>query len=211
MAPSFAADGPLREDDAQDLVRRVATRYAQSARGVIGVRSQSLLVVEAPLFKRRIANDGWFVFVDGVLEKSKDAPDPRQPPLRDPYRTEYLGEYVYAFTSCRDCRPGTEAVAFSSPIRDVRHASGTLVIDTATALIVAQTETPYKLPWPTKSGDLVATWGTTDGGWFPKSITGSFVGKIGPFVGHARYAQTLSPYRRFEDVATATAALSQQP
>lgn len=194
--------------DARGLMQRVAATYAQNSHGVIGVRSQSVLTIKAPIFGRRIANDGWFVFVDGVLAQSKDVPHPRQPPFRDPYRAEYLQDYMYAYVPCKDCLPGSVAVAFSSPMHDVQHASGKLVVDDWTGRILSQMETPYKLPWPTKGGELLATWGAVGGGWFPLSISGNFVGKIGPFVGHATYAQSLTSYRRFVDVGAAAASLS---
>lgn len=38
----------------------------------------------------------------------------------------------------------------------MEHASGRLVIDLSTALIVSETENPYRLPWPTQDGQLEA-------------------------------------------------------
>jgi len=203
------ADAPATSTDATELMHRVASAYAQTAHGVVGVRSQSLLTIKAPVFHRRIANEGWFVFVDGTLAMSSESRDPRQPPLRDPYRAEYARDYAFAYAPCPSCSPGTAAVAFSSPLHDVEHASGQLVIDLDTALIVSQTEKPYKLPWPTQDGQLVATWGRVGGGWFPETIAGAFVGRIGPFVGHATYAQSLSSYNYYPNVETAAVALRQ--
>jgi len=202
------ADDAESSTDATQLMQRVANTYAESTRGILGVRSQSLLVIKAPVFGRKIRNDGWFVFENGTLSKSNQTRDPRQPPLRDPFRKEYLSDYSFSFAACTDCAPGAVAVAFSSRFKDVEHASGTIVVDPATALIITETEKPYKLPWPTQDGALVATWGSAGGGWFPKTISGSFVGRIGPFVGHAYYAQTLTAYSRFPDVDDAAKSLA---
>ena len=203
---SSAAAG-FAPDDAAELMRRVAATYARSAGGVVGVRSHSVLTIRAPLFRRRIARDGWFVFVDGELARSSERRDERQPPLRDPYRAQYARGFRFCLVPCPDCARGTVAVAFSSPSRDAEHARGRLVIVSATATIVSLIETPYKLPWPTQDGELVATWGAAAGGWFPLAISGNFTGRIGPFLGRATYAQALSSYGRFANVDAAASAL----
>jgi hypothetical protein len=189
-------------------MRRVAATYASDVAGVIGVRSHSELTITAPVFRRHILDDGWYVFADGVLAATSHKSDPRQPPLHDPYRERYLAEYSFHVVACATCAAGTIAIAYDSRKRDVAHAYGMLVVDEATARITSSSETPYKLPWPTKSGSLEARWGAAADGWFPLQIDGAFVGNIGPFVGHARYAQALSPYDRYPNVATAVAALT---
>lgn len=207
---SVVPDGGDRTD-VTALMRRVALAYADATRGTIGVRSTSLLTIEAPLFHRRIADDGWFVFADGSLARSSTPPDPRRPQLHDPYDARYLAEYRFRFVGCAGCRAGDVAVAYESPSRDAAHATGTLVIESATAHVVHDTERPYKLPWPTRDGALEATWGAAADGWFPQTIAGDFVGRIGPFVGHARYAQTLSAYARFPNVDDAASSLGARP
>ena len=192
------------------LMRRVAATYSHDVTGVVAVRSHSELTIAAPVFRRHIVDDGWFVFADGVLAATSHKSDPRQPPLHDPYRERYLGEYTFHSVACTTCAPGSSAIAYESEAHDVAHAHGTLVVDEATARITSSSETPYKLPWPTKSGSLDARWGDAKGGWFPLEIDGAFVGNIGPFVGHARYAQVLSAYDRYPTVATAVATLTNQ-
>jgi hypothetical protein len=196
--------------DATRLMRDVAAAYAASTEGVIGVRSHSELTIAAPVFRRHIVDDAWFVFRDGTLVASSKKPDPRQPPLHDPYKQRYLDEYAFQTAPCPACAPDTVAIAYESKSHDVAHAYGTLVIDRETSRIVSATETPYRLPWPTKRGVLAASWGGAAGAWFPLTIDGSFVGSIGPFVGHATYAQALSDYDRSPTVDAAVAALVQQ-
>lgn len=206
-APSDVGGQP----DASALMRRVARAYADATRGTIGVRSTSLLTIEAPFFHRRIADNAWFVFADGTLARSSTPPDPRRPQVHDPYDVRYLAEYRFRFAPCPSCRAGDVAVAYESPSRDAAHATGTLVIDAATARVAHDTERPYKLPWPTREGALEATWGAAADGWFPQAIAGEFVGRIGPFVGHARYAQTLFAYARFASVEAAATSLGARP
>jgi hypothetical protein len=125
--------------------------------------------------------------------------------LHDPYRSEYLSEYRYAIGSCPACSGDDVAIVFESPTHDTAHARGTLIVERATGRIISSDETPYKLPWPTNDGRLEATWGSVAGRWLPVTITGTFVGRIGPFVGHASYSQTLSfaGYRSLDDATTA--------
>jgi hypothetical protein len=189
-------------------MRRVAATYSKDVAGVVAVRSHSELTIAAPVFRRHIVDDGWFVFADGVLVATSRKVDPRQPPLHDPYRERYLAEYTFRVVACAACAPGTTEIAYDSAAHDAAHAHGTLVVDDVTARIASSSETPYKLPWPTKSGSLDAHWGDAPAGWFPLHIDGAFVGNIGPFVGHARYAQALSAYDRYSSVATAVAALA---
>ena len=191
-------------------MRRVAATYSHEVAGVVAVRSHSELTIAAPVFRRHIVDDGWFVFADGVLAATSHKSDPRQPPLHDPYRERYLGEYTFHSVACTTCASGSSAIAYDSQAHDVAHAHGTLVVDEATARITSSSETPYKLPWPTKSGSLDARWGEAADGWFPLQIDGAFVGNIGPFVGHARYAQVLSAYDRYPSVASAVAKLANQ-
>ncbi len=194
-------------DAAATLIANVARAFDDSTRGVLGVRSTSELRIVAPVFRRVIHDDAWFVFADGTLAQSSKAPDPRQPPIHDPYREAYLGEYRYALAPCRACAPNEVAIRFDGIAHDVAHAYGSLVVDRTTDRIVASTETPYKLPWPTRSGSLDATWGYAAGAWLPIGIRGRFVGRIGPFVGHAEYRQDLSYFGRYVSVADAVRAL----
>jgi hypothetical protein len=199
-----ASDGG---DDAETLIANVARVYAASTRGVLGVRSTSDLRIVAPVFRRNVHDAAWFVFDNGTLAESSKAPDPRQPPLHDPYREAYLAEYRYALAPCTSCAPNEVSIRFEGIAHDVAHAYGSLVVDRTTNRIVASSETPYKLPWPTRSGSLNAMWGSVAGTWLPVGIHGEFVGRIGPFVGHADYRQDLSDYGRYATVADAVRAL----
>lgn len=194
-------------DDGAPLMRRVAAAYTRDVAGVVAVRSHSDLRIAAPLFGRHIVDDDWYVYRDGTLAASSHKVDPRQPPLHDPYRERYLDEYTYRHVRCPTCAAGTAAIAYESDVHDVAHAHGTFVVDDATAHIVRGSETPYSLPWPTKSGELEAVWADSPTGWFPVKIVGAFVGRIGPFVGRAQYAQDITTIDRYASVATATAEL----
>lgn len=193
--------------DGNALMQRVATAYARNVSGVVAVRSHGDLTIRAPLFGRHIVEDDWYVFENGDLVASSRKADPRQPPLHDPYRANYLSEYTYRVAPCPTCAPGTSAIAYESEQRDVAHAHGTFVIDTVTAHIISGSETPYRLPWPTKSGELDAVWAETPGGWFPVRVEGAFVGKVGPFVGRATFAQANGTIERYPSIAAATEAL----
>ncbi len=208
VSGSVAADEVAIDVDA--LVARMAQTYATETRGVLGVCSSSELRIEAPVFHKTIAEDTWFVFRDGALAESGKPQDPRRPPLHEPYRAEYLAEYRYTLVPCATCTRDTVAIAFASDARDTQHARGSLVVDRASARIIESDETPYKLPWPTSDGSLTASWGAVDGGWFPLAIAGAFVGRIGPFVGHARYRQRLTDYARYASLDDATRALKGQ-
>jgi hypothetical protein len=205
--PRAVLAAPAVSDDAATLMANVARIYADSTRGVLGVRSTSDLRIVAPVFRRDIRDAAWFVFDNGTLAQSSKAPDPRQPPLHDPYREAYLAEYRYALAPCTSCAPNEITIRFEGVAHDVAHAYGSLVVDRTTNRIVASSETPYKLPWPTRSGSLDATWGPVAGTWLPIGIRGEFVGRIGPFVGHAHYRQELSDYGRFATVGDAVRAL----
>lgn len=199
----------LLSANATTLMARVAAAYATDVSGVVAVRSHSDLTIKAPIFGRHIVDDNWFVFFNGNLAASSKKTDPRQPPVRDPYRAAYLDEYSYRIVPCATCAPGTSAIACESKARDTTHAHGTIVIDDASAHVICGSETPYKLPWPTKSGELNATWAESPNGWFPVKVDGAFVGSIGPFVGRASYAQSNTAIERFPTVAAAVASLVQ--
>ena len=195
-------------DDAAPLMRRVAAAYTRDVAGVVAVRSHSDLRIAAPLFGRHIVDDDWYVYRDGTLAATSHKTDPRQPPLHDPYRERYLDEYTFRHVRCATCAPGTAAIAYESDAHDVAHAHGTFVVDDETAHIVSGSETPYALPWPTKSGELDAEWAESAKGWFPVKIVGAFVGRIGPFVGRAQYAQEITTIDRYANVETASAELT---
>ncbi len=194
-------------DEASKLIEIVARTYADATHGVLAVRSTSDLEIIAPVFRKNIHADAWFVFRDGNFAQGSEPPDPRQPPLHEPYRDAYLGEYTYSLAPCRSCSPNEVAIHFTGIAHDVAHAFGSLVVDRTTGRIVSSSETPYKLPWPTRSGSLDATWGDVAGTWLPTGVRGSFIGRIGPFVGHAEYRQGLSGYRRYDTVDDAVNAL----
>ncbi len=196
------------DEDVVALVAHVARTYAEATRGVLAVRSTSDLRIDAPVFRKRIHDDSWFVFRDGTLAESSKPEDPRRPQLHEPYREIYLAEYHFAYAPCVACANETVAIAFDSPLHDTAHAHGILTVDVASGRIVASSETPYRLPWPTTGGSLDATWGEVAGGWFPIAITGEFVGRIGPFVGHAHYRQALSSYERYATLDAAARSLT---
>ncbi len=198
-------------DDAASLIANVAHTYADSTRGVLAVRSTSDLEIIAPVFRKNIHDEAWFVFRDGTFVQGSEPPDPRQPLVHEPYREAYLGEYRYALAACRSCTPNESAIHFEGIGHDMAHAFGLLVVDRTTGRIVASSETPYKLPWPTRGGSLDATWGDVAGTWLPIGVRGRFVGRIGPFIGHAVYRQDLSDYRRYATVADAVRALKSEP
>jgi hypothetical protein len=209
--PIAALANGANDSDAATLIANVARTFADSTRGVVGVRSTSDLRIVAPIFRKNIHDDAWFIFRNGMLAQSSKAPDPRQPPLHDPYREAYLGEYRYALTPCISCTPNEVAIRFESTAHDVAHAYGSLIVDRRTDRIISSTETPYKLPWPTRSGSLDATWGFVAGTWLPIGIRGTFVGRVGPFVGHAEYRQELLDYGRYATVTDAVRALKPSP
>lgn len=194
-------------NDGTELMERVAAAYTLDVAGVLAVRSHSDLTIKAPIFGRHIVDDNWYVFENGNLTASSHKTDPRQPPLHDPYRSSYLSEYTYQLAPCATCAPGTSAIAYESKTRDVAHAHGTFIVNTTTAHIISGSETPYKLPWPTKSGELNAVWADSGDGWFPVKVDGAFVGNIGPFVGRAFYAQANTTIERYRSVSAATASL----
>ena len=204
VAPSATAN------DGTALMQRVAVAYEANVSGVLAVRSHSDLAIKAPIFGRHIVDDTWYVFENGNLAASSRKADPRRPPLHDPYRMAYLAEYTYRLAPCSSCAAGTSAIQYESTTRDVAHAHGTFVVNTNTAHILRGSETPYKLPWPTKSGELDATWAEVPGGWFPVKVDGAFVGNIGPFVGRAFYSQANTTIERYPSVSAATASLVAQ-
>ena len=192
-------------------MRLVAANYASDVVGVLGVRSHKELTISAPMLQRHTADDAWYVFQNGTLVASSLKADPRQPPLREPYRAEYLGEYSFHLMSRPSGETGTTSIAFDSPTHDAVHAHGTLVVDDATGHIVTFTETPYAFVWPTKSGQFEVAWGGSGSGsgWYPQHIDGAFMGSVGPFTGHAQYVETLSSYAHYSNVDAATSALTQ--
>lgn len=201
-------DSPLAtRDDGAARMQRVAAAYDLDVAGVLAVRSHSDLTIKAPIFGRHIVDDNWYVFENGTLAASSHKTDPRQPPLHDPYRSSYLSEYTYRIERCATCSPGTSAIAYESKTRDVAHAHGTFIVNDASAHIMSGSETPYKLPWPTKSGELDALWSESPNGWFPVKVDGAFVGNIGPFVGRAFYEQSNTTIERYGSVSEATASL----
>ena len=126
---AFVAAAPLAsgasDDPATALMRRVAAAYSTAVAGVVAVRSHSDLTITAPVFRRHIVDNGWYVFSDGVLTATSHKSDPRQPPLHDPYRERYLGEYTFASSLARHADPArprslTKVRRAMSPMRTAR-------------------------------------------------------------------------------------------
>jgi len=201
-AASVGGDGAATADD---VIGRVVDAYALESHGVIGVRSRSILRIDAPMNHRSTETRAWYVYDDGSLVATSDAPDPRRPPVHDPLRPKFRSEYRFRAEACPDCAAGTVAVGYASPTHDEVHAYGTIVVETSSFHVVRVTQTPYAFTWPTRDGTIVVTWGAADTGWVPTQIAGSFSGRVGPFSGVAHYDQTLGPYARF---ATADAAVT---
>ena len=114
------------------------------------------------------------------------------------------------YTDCTGCAPDEIAVAYDSAEHDEYHAHGYFVIDTANERVRRSVEIPYELPWPSRDGRLVVTWGPSGNDWLPAKIYGTFSGKVGPFSGTAHYTQILTPYERFADLDAAVTALTAQ-
>jgi hypothetical protein len=204
---SGAENQDVTKEDASSIMRLVAANYAIEVLGVVGVRSHKELTISGPMLQRHTSDDAWYVFQNGALVASSHKADPRQPPLREPYRSEFLGEYSFHLTGKPPRESGTTSIAFESLTHDAVHAHGTLVVDDATGHIMTFTETPYAFVWPTKSGQFDVAWGGSGSDWYPQHIDGAFMGSVGPFVGHAQYVETLSSYEHYSNVDTATSAL----
>jgi hypothetical protein len=194
---------------APDLVRRVSAAYAVVMHGVIGLRTHTDLTIDGPMYHRHLLSTPWYVYNDGELVRSSEQQDARRPLVRDALFPSYLPEYRFAFTACTSCAPGEVEVAYESPEHDAFHAHGYFIIDTASERVRRSVEIPYELPWPTHDGRLETIWGETAAKeWLPRSIVGTFAGKLGPFNGVAHFTQELSPYERYASVQTAVDALT---
>ncbi|MDB5027763.1 MAG: hypothetical protein JWO66_1452 [Candidatus Eremiobacteraeota bacterium] len=194
-----------------DVVARAAAAFADTSHGVIVFRSHA--VVNRPL-QRAEVDDAAFVFVDGRKVSSSAAnpggPASAEAVAHQPYDPRYVAEYRYASTACvAPCPSGAIAVSFDAVARDAMHGHGVMVVDPVTAHILRTTTIPYVVPSPARSGTLVTTWGATPAGWFPIATTGTFIGQIGPFRGHATLTQTFTGYARYPSVAAAQKALPQ--
>ncbi len=203
-AATTGGDGAATADD---VIGRAIDAYALESRGVVGVRSRSILRVDAPMNHRSTETRAWYVYSDGTLVATSDAPDPRRPPVHDPLRPKFRPEYRFRGEACSDCAAGTVAIGYSSATHDEVHAHGTIVVDTSTYHVLRVTQTPYAFTWPTRDGTIVMTWGASDTGWVPTQIAGRFSGRVGPFSGVAHYEQTLGPYERFATADAAVASL----
>ncbi len=188
-----------------EIIGRVVHGYAAESKGVVGVRSRSMLRVDAPMNHRKTSTTNWYVYDDGRLVATSEAPDPRRPPLHDPLRSRHRGEYRFKPESCADCPAGAVAIGYSSPTHDEVHAHGTMIVDVRSAHVLHASEVPYAFPRPTHDGKLAITWGKAEIGWFPTHVSGEFSGRVGPFSGVAHYDQMFAPYARY---ASADAAVS---
>ncbi len=188
-----------------EIIGHVVHHYSAESKGVVGVRSRSVLRIDAPMNHRKTSTTNWYVYKDGNLVATSEAPDPRRPPLHDPLRSRYHGEYRFKPESCADCPAGAVAIGYSSPTHDEVHAHGTMIVDVGSAHVLHASEVPYAFPRPTHDGKLAITWGRADIGWFPTQVSGEFSGRVGPFSGVAHYDQMFAPYARY---ASANAAVS---
>ncbi len=213
LAPAASAPEPAQPQTAADakpeaLVRRVSLAYAEEMRGIVGLRTRTELTVDGPMYHRQLPSAPWYVYDDGALVSSSEAPDARRPLVRDALRPGFLSEYHFGFAPCSECAAGDIAVAYDSPQHDTFHAHGYFVIETATERVLRSVEIPYELPWPTRDGRLEVTWGVAGKSWLPVSVAGTFSGKVGPFRGTARYTQQLSPYEHYPRLGAAVEALT---
>jgi hypothetical protein len=202
---------PAPAPDPAALVQRVSAAYALEMRGVVGLRTQTELTIDGPMFHKRTPSSPWYVYADGDLVRSSEAPDARRPLVRDALRPENLSEYAFTFDECSGCAASEVEVAYTSARHDAYHAHGYFIIDTASERVDRSVEIPYQLPWPTRDGRIEVTWGNANATeWLPLTIADTFVGKLGPFSGTAHYVQRLSPYERFPGVNSAVDTLTAQ-
>jgi len=205
VRPSLA----VTSADATALARRVADAYAEMTAGVIGLRSESRLVVPG-MGARPSTERAWYVYVDGAVVETGSGDGTigaMEAQMHQPYQRRYVNEYSYAFAPCPGCAPGEVAIAYETAAHDVRHGSGTMVVDPTRRRVVRADISQYVVPHPARSGLVSLAWGAIADAWLPLSATGAFVGRVGPFGGTARLTQTFTEYRRYPDVASAERGL----
>jgi hypothetical protein len=121
-----------------------------------------------------------------------------------PFDRRYIGEYAYTPVDARTYR-------FSSSVHDAAHGDGTFWLDAAGNVVKYQ-YTPYVLPKYTHSGTIVYQRAQVlPGVWAVTSETHEYSGRYAIFGGGATVAITCDTFSRYQNVASAVAALSALP
>jgi hypothetical protein len=196
------------------LMHRVAAAASEVDRAIVGYHADSVLHVDAGPYHHTSTESRWFVLENGKLVatglRADSGPSLGKGEERQSHEPwgPYASEYTFERAPCPECAPGTEAIAFSSTIHDAQHGSGTLIVDSARAVVLREHQAPYDFGGTAKSGTIDVDFGETDLGWRPRTLVGDFLGNVGPFNANAHLEDTLRDYKRYPTVESAIAALS---
>ena len=223
------------EEGVPQLVERASAQYATEVRGIIGMsRHFSTKIAGGPVSHSEdsesgfLMDDGAFLKIayhsiedDGKAFDAKKLSGRNDQTNRDwaagkvffkePYDPRFVADYrFHAPGLCANCPAGTEAVEFTSAIKDAQHGNGTMWIETASARVAKLSYSPNALPPHATSGSVIETGGEAIPGlWYVTRIDETYEGRAFLFKGHATFVGTFDHFRRFGNRSEGEVALEQ--
>jgi len=214
------------------IVQRAADTYAANVRGIIGMQRHFTTSLRGGPIRHTEESDSGFLMDDGAFVKIKyyrivqdgrtfaagqiarrDAQTNRDWSdgkifFKEPYDPRFMRDYGFQLQACSDCPAGVVAVAFTSAVRDAQHGSGTMWIESDSALVDRLTYVPYVFPPHATSGTV-----TEFGGralpdlWYVTRIDSAYRGRVFVLTGSGTFAGAFDHFRRFATLIEAQAAL----
>jgi hypothetical protein len=231
VAPSAV---PAAPDGTPQLVRRAIADYGTEHRGELAfVRHLTFALKVGPVthdVNNEVAvlmRDGDYVKVHYNDQSTNGKPDAATQVKHDedkanadlsaghgffkrPIDPHFSDDYRFEAVSCDGCSSGEDAFAFTSSVHDVQHGHGTVVIDSASAHVVRVEYTLEQPPEHASSASGVETYGEPMPGlWTCVRVAETYHGRLGLIGGAATMTYTLDRFRRFSQLASGLAALSE--
>jgi len=128
-----------------------------------------------------------------------------------PFDSRHFNEYRYVALSCATCRSGETSIGFTSPLLDVNHGGGFMIVDRGSHVRHLQ-YTPNVMPsfGPIHAREAmyqIERAGVLPGFWATVKIENRFGGRYGFIRGLVVQSVTFDRYRRFGNDAAAIAAI----
>lgn len=234
LATAFGPLGVTATEPAPPLVKRAISLYEGEHRGELGFSRHLTFKLHVGPIAHDVKNEVGILMRDGAYVKvayynssTNGKPDDAAELQRQedkanadiaaghgyfkrPVDGRYADDYRFDTATCDGCATGEDAFAFTSMIHDRWHGHGTLVLDRATARVVRISYTMDKPPDHASSADAVETFGEgMPGLWTCTHVDENYHGRMGIIGGTATMSYSLDHFKRFAQLESGLAALSQ--
>ncbi len=229
---TFAPVAGSSEDEPPAVVRRAVSEYATQNRGNLAFTRHLTFTMRVGPMNKLVTNEVGILMRDGAYVKTKyysgqtngqadsDSDLRKQEQhandelaagrgfFKRPIDPRYVEDYKFEATTCDDCRHDSEAVRFTSLVRDAQHGDGTVVFDKTSGKTYSIDYDMNRAPDHASSGHAVETYGdATTGLWTCLKAEETYKGHLGFIGGAASLSYSYDHFRRFAQADAAVAAI----